>query len=49
MRKKNMKKKVNLLATGPRGPRGGKALPPFPVVPEVGIVINLTQKMRTKI
>jgi hypothetical protein len=44
MRNKNLKKKVNTLTTGPSGPRGGKALPPVPVVPEVGSVFNLTKK-----
>jgi hypothetical protein len=39
---RNLKKKTKIIhwwedpTTGPRGPRGGKALPPVPVVPEVG-------------
>jgi hypothetical protein len=48
MRKKKSEKKVYTLPNGPRGPLGGKALPPVLVVPEEGSVLNFTHKNERK-
>jgi hypothetical protein len=50
MKKKNLKKKVNTLPTGPHGPPGGQALPLVLVIPVVGRILqkNLKKKNRKK-